>query len=305
MEFRQLVVFVAVAEQRSFTRAAGALHLVQSGVSATVRSLELELGSPLFDRTSRRVALTPAGEALLPRAREALRALEAAGDSIAAGPSGRVRIGVAAVPIDLVRLPDALAGLRDEHPAISVTVVSTTRGTTGLIKALRGGEVDLALIAIAREPGGIDLHPLPDVRLDLVVAATHRLAGRARVALPDLVDEDFVDMPDGWAARELTDRAFSTAGIHRNVGYQVGDPRTAADFVRAGLGVALLPASSVTDRTGLDVIELEQTLRLPVSIAVPSDGRLGAAGQAVLDRLLDLTAGRLEPGLPRWDGGES
>jgi DNA-binding transcriptional LysR family regulator len=294
MEFRQLIVFVAVAEQRSFTRAAGALHLVQSGVSATVRSLERELGSPLFDRTSRRVTLTAAGEALLPRAREALRALEAARDSIAAGISGTVRIGVAAVPIDLVRLPEALAGLRDEHPAIAVTVVSTTRGTAGLIKALRAGEVDLALIAIAREPAGIDLHPVSDVRLDLVVAARHRLAGRATVALPDLADEEFVEMPDGWAAREVTDRAFSVAGIHRNVGYQVGEPRTAADFVRAGLGVALLPASSVTDRTGLDVIELDQTLMLPISIAVPADGRLGAAGRAVLHRLLDATGDRVE-----------
>lgn len=91
MELRHLEYFLAVAEELNFTRAARRLHVVQSGVSAAVRALEHELGAPLFERTSKQVALTAAGEALLPEARATLAAAQAARDAV-----GQVAGGCAA-----------------------------------------------------------------------------------------------------------------------------------------------------------------------------------------------------------------
>src|SRR5579859_2695158 len=97
MELRQLEHFVAVAEERSFTRAAARLHLVQSTLSVSIKSLERELGGRLFDRTTHRVTLTDAGQALLAEARNALAAVDAARDAVAAahgGLRGTVRVGI-------------------------------------------------------------------------------------------------------------------------------------------------------------------------------------------------------------------
>lgn len=96
MELRQLEYFIAVAEERNFTRAAGRLHIVQSAVSAAIKSLERELGTPLFERTSKHVALTDAGAALLPKARgtlDAVRDARDAVDEVRGGLRGTLRIG--------------------------------------------------------------------------------------------------------------------------------------------------------------------------------------------------------------------
>ncbi|HST39779.1 MAG TPA: LysR family transcriptional regulator, partial [Conexibacter sp.] len=118
MELRQLACFVAVAEELSFTRAARRLHLVQSGVSASVRALERELDAELFERTTQRVALTGAGAALLPEARVALAAAQRAADAVARARgtvAGTLTIGTvqSAAPLDL---PAVLARFHAEHP---------------------------------------------------------------------------------------------------------------------------------------------------------------------------------------------
>lgn len=96
MDLRQMEVVVAVAEEGGFTAAAQRLHVVQSAVSSTVRALERELGTPLFDRTTHRVSLTPAGEAFVPAARATLRAAEQARSAVDAARGqlrGRVTVG--------------------------------------------------------------------------------------------------------------------------------------------------------------------------------------------------------------------
>src|SRR3954470_9087378 len=120
MELRHLATFAAVAEEGSFTRAAGRLHVVQSAVSSGVRALERELGVTLFDRTTHRVELSDAGRALLPEARRTLAAAEAARDAIhqlRGGLRGTVRLGVMLTQrAAAVSVPRLLAALRDEHP---------------------------------------------------------------------------------------------------------------------------------------------------------------------------------------------
>src|SRR3954447_16658405 len=120
MELRHFEYFVAVAEERSFTRAAARLHVVQSGVSAVIKSLERELGVALLERTSKRVALTDAGEVLLPRARAALDAVRDARDAIdqvRGGLRGTVRIGTL-TSVSVIDVPALLGEFHRGHPDV-------------------------------------------------------------------------------------------------------------------------------------------------------------------------------------------
>src|SRR5580704_6085420 len=122
MELRQLDAFVAVAEERNFTRAAARLFLAQSGLSATIRTLEKELRAPLFVRSTRRVDLTPAGAALLPEARRTLASARAAADAVAAVEGlerGTLTLGVMQ-SVWLSGLPSLLAQYRSAYPGIEL-----------------------------------------------------------------------------------------------------------------------------------------------------------------------------------------
>src|ERR1700741_4560857 len=122
MELRALEYFVAVAEERHFTRAAARVHVSQSGLSATVRSLESELHEPLFERTTRRVQLTSAGEALLPEARRALAAARSGVDAVRAVRGlqrGTIWLGVMQ-QMTVIDLPRTLARFSRRYPGVEL-----------------------------------------------------------------------------------------------------------------------------------------------------------------------------------------
>lgn len=236
VELRQLEHFIAVAEELSFTRAARRLHVVQSGVSAAIRSLERELGCALFERTSQRVRLTGAGAALLPEARATLHAAEAARDAVRAAQDtlrGTVNVGAMA-SVEVVDLPALLGQLHARHPAIDVRPRLATTGSEGLAHALLSGDLDVAFLSLPeRKPAGIDARELATVPLVLVVNAAHPLAQRRELTLADLAEEPFVDFPPGYGNREVVDRAVRGGG-HRTPGgpgsarhRHGGDPRPA------------------------------------------------------------------------------
>ncbi|WP_328465435.1 LysR family transcriptional regulator [Streptomyces sp. NBC_00448] len=285
MELRHLEYFVAVAEELNFTRAAERLHVVQSGVSATVKALERELGVPLLDRTSRRVELTDAGTALLPKARAALDAVEDARDTVGevtGGLRGTVRIGTL-TSVALIDLPGLLGRFHRRHPDVALRLTAAPTGSGGLVTSLAEGALDLAFVSLpGPPPAGVRLHELTFAPLDLVVPAGHRLAERASVAMAELADERFVDFPLGYGNRSVTDRAFATAGLNRQVAIEITDISTGAAFVRQGLGIALLPRFVIPARD--DIRQLAVTdadLRWPVSLAVSDTRRLGSAARAL------------------------
>src|SRR4051794_19132928 len=186
MELRHFEYFVAVAEERSFTRAAVRLHVVQSGVSAVIKSLERDLGAALLERSSKRVALTDAGEALLPKARAALDAARAARDAVdevRGGLRGTLRLGLlnSVAEIDIAAV---LGAFHRAHPGVSLQLTVSPHGSTGLLDALADGTLDLAIVSVpGRPPAGIRVRQLLWRRLDLVLPAGHRLGGPAEVRI--------------------------------------------------------------------------------------------------------------------------
>jgi DNA-binding transcriptional LysR family regulator len=298
VELRHLEYFVAVAEERSFTRAAGRLHVVQSGVSAAVKVLEHELGAPLLDRTSKRVALTDAGAALLPRARAVLDAAQAARDAVGevrGGLRGSVRVGTLA-SMTLLDMPGLLGHFHRAHPAVTLRLTVSPRGTAGLLDALLGGTLDLALVSVpGRPPTGVHVRQLLWRRLDLIVPAGHRFAGRATVGVEDLADEPFVDFPAGYGNRHVVDRAFAAAGVDRHVAVEVTDLSTGADYVREGLGLAILPLFAVPPDEGLvNLTVAGADLDWPLGIATSAVRAPGAAARALLAMVDDFVA---DPGM--------
>jgi DNA-binding transcriptional LysR family regulator len=219
MELRQLRYFVAVAEEHSISRAAERLWIAQPGLSTQVRRLENELGIQLFQRHSRGVDLTPAGELFLERARAALTAAEearATGANLEAGVIGTVRLGIATeAPASVA--PPLLAVFGHDHPDVEVTVTEAYTGT--LLRELRDGRLDAVLAPSAF--GSADLRAF---RLDsepwVVLAAVGHPLGR----------------PGPIAAAELDGHRVVVTG-HRD---GAGHDRAVADLLD-GLGVATEP----------------------------------------------------------------
>ena len=281
--------FVVVAEELSFTRASRRLHVVQSAVSSAIQGLERELGASLFDRDRHRVALTDAGQALLPEARATLAAAQAARDAVAqaqAGLRGTLTVGTM-VSIGTVDVAGLLGRFHATHPGVSVHLRHAPAGSAGLAAQVIAGELDLALVALpGPAPAGLRLQPLTEEPLILLAARRHPLAGRRGIRLDQLTGEDFVDFPPGWGNRTVADRAFAAAGLDRRVPFEVTEFPSAANLVRNGLGIAFIPQSAA-DLTGLDVIGLDgPALRLRVSLATPTARRLSAAARAFVSELL-------------------
>jgi DNA-binding transcriptional LysR family regulator len=294
MELRHLEYFVAVAEERSFTRAAARLHVVQSGVSAAVKALERELDAPLLDRTSKRVALTDAGSALLPRARatlDAARSARDAVDEVRGGLRGSLRIGTM-TSMELLDVPALLGRFHRTHPDVTLQLTVSARGSAGLIDALLGGNLDVTVVSIpGRPPAGVHVRQLLWRRMDLVVPADHRLAARIPVRIEDLADEPFVDFPVGYGNRVVVDRAFAAAGVERRVAVEVTDLSTAAAFVRQGLGVAILPRFAVPESLGLVMSTVtDANLEWPLGVATSAMRAPSAAVGALLALIGDHLA---------------
>ncbi|MEV4015194.1 LysR family transcriptional regulator [Nonomuraea angiospora] len=290
MELQQMRYVVAVAETANFTRAAERCQVVQSALSHQIARLERELGARLFDRTSRRVTLTPAGEAFLPAARQALDAAERARAEVAAA-SGelRGRLAIGAIPtVTAVDLPSALKSFHVRHPQVRITL--RVGASDELAEQVRQGALDIAFLGLppSVRPKGVRGLALARGELVAVVAPGHPLADAAGVDLHRLSDEVFVDFPAGTAARAQSDEAFAAAGVSREVAFEITNADLMARLVRLGLGIAMMPAAFVPELPGVHVVELRDP-PTRVEHLIWSRLRPSPAAAAFLD-VLDLRA---------------
>ncbi|WUJ73750.1 LysR family transcriptional regulator [Kribbella soli] len=302
MDSRQLEYFVAVAEELSFTRAAQRLFTVQSTVSAAVRALETDLKTTLFDRSTRRVALSAAGQALLPEAKAALEALDrarAAVEEASTGLRGNVRIGTLA-RLNLVNMAELLGAFHRKYPLVEVQVATSPTGSTGLADDVRHGRLDVALLGLPKpEMGGLDVRDIATVPFVALLPASHPLAGRTRhtkpygtpgVRLEELAGERFVDMPPGFGNRKMVDRAFDTIGMPRRIQVEVPELTTIPDYVRVGLGVAVVPDLELAEEPDVAKVPIKGTeLTWTLSVATAAGRRPSRAVTALLDLIGEST----------------
>ncbi len=287
MEIRHLTVFLAVAEERNFTRAANRLHTTQSAVSATIHALEVELDAELFDRSARQIRVTDAGHALMPKARAVLDAVAEARDCVDAvkgAVTGTVSVGFM-TSVTLVDIPRILGEFARAYPTVHVQLRASERGAGGLAALLSSGELDIAFLASSADPAvGLRVMELASSPLLLAVPDDHPWASRDSVDLAELADETFVDLPVGFGTRAIIDRAFANAGLQRDVRFETVDVAAAAALVRNGLGVAFLPEFVVAAEPFLHSLTVPgEDLRLTVSVAIPEGRRLSRAARMLWD----------------------
>lgn len=242
MELRHLQHFVAVAEDRHFTRAAERLMVSQSGLSSSIRALERELQAPLFVRTTRRVTLTEAGRALFVEAERILAQVRSAHDAVAAVQGvlrGTLSLGTEQC-IAGVHCATLLAAFRRRHPDVEIRLRQA--GSEALAEEVAAGRLDLAFAVRTRaDSEHLRSVPLASEPMTVLCHPDHPLAATAVVTPGELGEEAFVDFHPDWGPRRTTDAAFAAAGVQRTVALEVNDVHSLLELVHEGLGVAVVP----------------------------------------------------------------
>lgn len=240
MNLRDLQYLVALAETRHFGRAAKRCHVSQPTLSAQLKKLEEFLGARLIERQPRRVALTSAGEAVVERARGMLRDAEdirvlarASADPLA----GQLRVGL--IPtLGPYLLPRVAPRLRRALPKLQL--ILHEHQTAPLIAKVVEGELDLALLALPADAGGLETRSLFAESFLVAMPERHRLATRRRLKTTDLAGEKLLLLEDGHCLR---DQALEVCGMAdtEEQDFRATSLETLRQMVAAGLGITLLP----------------------------------------------------------------
>lgn len=244
MELRQLTYFEAVVRCGGFSRAAEQLRVAQPAVSAQIRRLEVELGTPLLERTTRRVALTEAGRLFLARVRTVLGQLDEARTDLAelAGVMrGRLCLG-ATQGLTAVDVPDLLASFHRRYPGVALAL--RTGLIAQLLRDLAFGELDVVLGPVHSDlPPTLVAQTLVTEEI-VLIAPPGRALPAGQVPLDAVRDEPFVCLAEGSGLHSILVDAANAAGFEPRVRFETYSPASIRELVAAGLGVALLAASN-------------------------------------------------------------
>lgn len=294
MDSQQLRALVAVAETRSFSRAADRLHVTQPAVSKRVANLEAELGQRLFDRVGHRVYLTAAGQTLLGHARRLLAGLEdarVAVENLGGRVAGSLRLATSH-HIGLRRLPAVLKAYAQRYPDVSLEFdfLDSELAYAEVEQGLR----ELAVITLPDElPGAVTATPLWRERLIPCARKDHPVHGRRPIALPELVRHRTVLLGGHTFTQRTVDRAF--AAQHAVLANSTSSSylEAIAMLVRAGQGWALLPEIMVRDE--LVAIATRPVIRVERRLGVVRhrDRTPSNAGLAMVELLKAEAAGEI------------
>lgn len=245
MELRHLRYFVVLAEELHFGRAARRLAISQPPLSVAIRQLEESVGARMFERNSKEVRLTPAGDALQVSARRLLRQAEEAAleaRDVSQGSAGRLRIGF--VGAMLYRgLPQALRKFQAQHPAVRITLAELNSGEQ--IAELLHDRLDVGFVHTSRMPAELRHALLVSEPFVACVPVGHRLARRRSVPIAGLRDEPFV-LFSRSASPDYHERILAIcadAGFRPEVRHEVRHWLSVVSLVSQGMGVALVPSA--------------------------------------------------------------
>jgi DNA-binding transcriptional LysR family regulator len=285
MELRQLRHFVAVAEELHFTRAAARVHVVQSTLSASISSLEQEVGTALLVRNNRRVDLTAAGHALLPDAQRALAAADSARgavDAVKGVLRGHLAIGM--IPgLATIDLPALLARYHERYPQIAVTLRRDPIDV--MVQAPVDGDLDLAFVNRPYEARRVEELPLGTEFLVLAMRCDDPLAQKEVVMLTDLKQREFVERRADFRTRLRIDAICSELGFDRIICAESDTANDLVDLVEAGLGIAFLPSALLKNTEGLVGVITEPAIPRELAIVTPAERPPSPAAAAFLNEL--------------------
>jgi DNA-binding transcriptional LysR family regulator len=286
VDLHELAIFLSVAEERSFSRAAERVFRTQPAVSAAVKRLETEVGEALFDRTRKDGTLTTAGETLLPYARRLVNLRDEAASAVKelrAFHRGRLTMG-ANESTSLYLLPRLLLAYRRRHPRIKIEVY---RNVSERIPAeVRERNLDLGFLSYDPEDTSLESFVFQRDELALVVGLRHRLAKRESVTVKELGAESFIAHNVRTPARTKIFELFAKHRTPLNISMELATLETIKEFVRIGAGAAILPRMTVrdalTDGRLVEVPVKGMRIEKPIRVVYRREESLSHAARAFL-----------------------
>ncbi|HEY4899671.1 MAG TPA: LysR family transcriptional regulator [Terriglobales bacterium] len=245
MNLDQLRIFQAVAQSRSFTRAAALVHLTQPGISKHIKQMEQYFGVPLFDRTGKKVMLTAPDEILFAATQEIMAVIDAAErriDDLKGLRGGKLRLG-ASFPVGVYILPAVLATFRKRNPAVDVTLEISLSETIETITL--ANELDLGLVSHQPRDSKLFSKAFMTDELIVILPRNHKWAAKKRIKPEDLATETFVVAARGAGTRTVVEERLKAMGIVLGDVLEFGNLEGVKHAVEAGLGISIQARSVV------------------------------------------------------------
>lgn len=287
MELRQLRYFVEVAEREHISEAAVHLRVAQSAVSRQIANLEDELGTPLFERVGRNVKLTPIGRTFLEHSITALKAIDFAAKQVEEyldPAKGTIKVGFPTSLASYV-LPTIISAFKKEYPDVSFHLRQGSYKY--LIEAVKNRELNLALLGpLPPKDEAIKTTVLFSESIHALLPANHILAKRTSINLSELRHDYFVMFPEGYILHKVAVDACRSAGFTPKITSEGEDLDALKGLVAAGIGVSLLPESSLYDSTPRMTVRMpidNPSIRRNVGIIAPTTRVLAPSEEIFLD----------------------
>ena len=292
MELRQLRYFVEVAQREHISEAAEHLHVAQSAISRQIANLEDELGTPLFERIGRNVKLTPIGKIFLEHAIVALKAIDFAAKQVEEyldPAKGTIKIGFPTSLASYV-LPSVISAFKKEYPDVSFHLRQGSYKY--LIEAVKNRELNLAFLGpLPQKDDEINTTLLFSESIHALLPSSHPLAKQQSINLSDLRNEKFVSFPEGYVLHKVALDACKSVGFTPNITSEGEDMDALKGLVAAGIGVTLLPESSMYDSTPRMTVKMpiaNPPIRRTVGIISPVGRELASSEVVFLDFVKDF-----------------
>lgn len=295
MELYQLGYFIEIARQRSFTRAAGCLHMAQPALSQQMKNLEAELGTPLFNRGRKEVQLTAAGKAFLPRAEALLIQAEAAKaivSDVAQLRGGKLTI--AAIPsVSACLLPEVIHRFSRQHSQVALQLIENS--SERVADCVESGLADIGFLQLPASKSAFKAQPLITEPFVLLVSKSHALARQKTVQLQQLSAESFIFYKG--RARDTALESCRKVGFEPRIVCESGELGTVRALVAAGLGLAIVPrlAAGNLPSTILTVSLREPRMQRQIAAVWQKGSVLSPAAAALLQLATDLLSQESNP----------
>ncbi|MCK6389968.1 MAG: LysR family transcriptional regulator [Azonexus sp.] len=278
-----LRLVAAIADSGSLSRAAERVHLAVSSASHRLAQLEAALGIALFERHARGLTPTPAGESLLRHARQVFAQLEQMHADLAPytqGLNAQVTLFANTNAINCF-LPEDLGDFLREHPQVRISLEE--QPSPAIIRAVAAGQVDLGVVAAEGDCGGLSTAPYRQDRLVLIVPVDHALAGKTEIAFAEVLTEAFVCLHAGSAIHTFMMNHAALLGGRLDVRIQVRSFAAVCRMVAAGVGIGMVPRSSVSTVDRLKTVEISDAWApRNLQLCVRDGHPLSPAAQALL-----------------------
>lgn len=256
IKYRQLQYFLAVAESLHFSKAAEALFVTQPTLSHQLAELEVQVGTPLFDRAGKAVRLTQAGHILRDYAKRSLEAIDDGCTALAELEGlqrGDLRIGVTQSFIRRL-MPTIIGEFRRRYPAIQLLILDMA--APQIERRLAEGELDLGIAFAPSLLEDTELEPILEDRLLLVVRRDHPFAGRSKVRMPELAGVPMVLLSRDYSTRQIIDKYFEQVGIKPEVACETNTIDLMIGLATRTDLAAIIPESAVSRSSEIDVLEV-------------------------------------------------